>query len=169
MRRYGPDPEQVLKATVLQNSRAVFALTEAQFDKPWLSVALESFGRHNLIPAEGLLLIGDAAAFIDPFTGSGMLMALESGAVAAQTIIDSRDRIGDESSFTELANRFRCNYARTFNSRLRVSSWLRRAAFVPKLAEAAIIFFGASDLLRRKVAQATRPSLPLKAPVTNSD
>ena len=169
VRRYGPDPEQVLKATVLQNSRAVFALTEAQFAKPWLSVALESFGRHNLIPADGLLLIGDAAAFIDPFTGSGMLMALESGAVAAQTIIDSRAPLGDESSFTELANRFRRNYARTFNSRLRVSSWLRRAAFVPNLAEAAIIFFGASDLLRRKVAQATRPSLPLKARVTNSD
>ena len=169
VRRYGPDPEEVLKATLLQNSRAVFALSEAQFKKPWLSVALESFGRHNLIPAEGLLLIGDAAAFIDPFTGSGMLMALESGAVAAQTIIESRDRFGDESSFTELANRFRHNYARTFNSRLRVSSWLRRAAFVPKLAEAAIIFFGASDLLRRKVAQATRPSAPLKARVSNLD
>lgn len=162
-RRYGSDPEAVLKATVLRNSRAAFALAEAQFAKPWLSVALESFGRHKLVPAEGLLLIGDAAAFIDPFTGSGMLMALESGAVAAQTIIDSRHKIGDESSFSELANRFRLNYSRTFNSRLRVSSWLRRAAFIPRLAKAAIICFGASDRLRRKVAQATRPSLPLRS------
>jgi menaquinone-9 beta-reductase len=169
VRRYSSDPQEVLKATVLRNSRAAFALAEAQFTKPWLSVALESFGRHQLVPAEGLLLIGDAAAFIDPFTGSGMLMALESGAVAAQTIIDSRNQISDESSFSELANRFRLNYARTFNSRLRVSSWLRRAAFIPRLAEAAIICFGASDRLRRKVAQATRPSSPLKAPFTNSD
>ena len=169
VRRYGSDPEQVLKATVLRNSRAAFALAKAQFAKPWLSVALESFGRHKLVPAEGLLLIGDAAAFIDPFTGSGMLMALESGAIAAQTIIDCRKRVGDESSFSELANRFRLNYARTFNSRLRVSGLLRRAAFVPRLAEAAIICFGVSDRLRRKVAQATRPSLPLSAPVSNSD
>lgn len=161
VRRYGSDPEEVLKATVLRNSRAAFSLAHAQFAKPWLSVALESFGRQKLVPAEGLLLIGDAAAFIDPFTGSGMLMALESGAVAAQTIIDSRNKIHDESSFSELANRFRLKYARTFNSRLRVSSWLRRAAFIPRLAEAAIISFGTSDRLRRKVAQATRPSLPL--------
>ena len=169
VRRYGSDPEEVLKATVLRNSRAAFALADAQYARPWLSVALESFGRHKLVPAEGLLLIGDAAAFIDPFTGSGMLMAFESGAVAAQTIIDSRNKISDESSFSELANRFRINYARTFNSRLRVSSWLRRAAFVPRLAEAAMICFGASDPLRRKVAQATRPSLPSEAPVGNSD
>lgn len=169
VRRFGSDPEQVLKATVLRNSRAAFALAGAQYVKPWLSVALESFGRHQLVPAQGLMLIGDAAAFIDPFTGSGMLMALESGAVAAQTIIDCRKRIGDESSFSELANRFRLSYARTFNSRLRVSSWLRRAAFVPRLAEAAMICFGASDRLRRKAAQATRPSLPLEAPVSNSD
>jgi len=163
VRRFGPDPEQVLKATVLRNSRAAFALAGAQYVKPWLSVALESFGRHKLVPAQGLMLIGDAAAFIDPFTGSGMLMALESGAVAAQTIIDCRKRTGDESSFSELANRFRLNYARTFNSRLRVSSFLRRAAFVPRLAEAAMICFGASDRLRRKAAQATRPSLPLRS------
>ncbi len=169
VRRYGSDPEEVLKTTVLRNSRAAFALAKAEYAKPWLSVALESFGRHKLVPAEGLLLIGDAAAFIDPFTGSGMLMALESGAVAAQSIIDGRNRIGDESSFSELANRFRISYARTFDSRLRVSSLLRRAAFVPRLAEAAMICFGASDRLRRKVAQATRPSLALKAPITNSD
>ncbi|MFZ0064409.1 MAG: NAD(P)/FAD-dependent oxidoreductase [Pyrinomonadaceae bacterium] len=167
VRRYGPVPEEVLKGTVLRNSRAAVALAEAEFEQPWLSVALESFGRHQLVPAEGLLLIGDAAAFIDPFTGSGMLMALESGAVAAQAIIDSRDEISDEGSFPALANRFRANYASTFNSRLRVSSWLRRAAFVPRLAEAAIICFGASDRLRRRVAQATRPQLTLKAPVNN--
>ena len=168
VRRYGPDPQQVLKATVLRNSRAAFALAAANFEKPWLSVALESFGRQQLVPAEGLLLIGDAAAFIDPFTGSGMLMALESGAVAAQAIMDFRDRINDESSFSQLSNRFRANYTSTFNSRLQVSGWLRRAAFVPRLAEAAMICFGASDRLRRKVAQATRPSLSLKARVSNS-
>jgi flavin-dependent dehydrogenase len=168
VRSYGPDPQQILRATVLRNSRAAFALAEAQFEIPWLSVALESFGRHQLVPAEGLLLIGDAAAFIDPFTGSGMLMALESGAVAAQAIIDSRHQLDDERSFSQLATRFRSNYAATFNLRLQVSAWLRRAAFVPRLAEAAMICFGASDRLRCKVAHATRPSLDLKAHLTNS-
>jgi flavin-dependent dehydrogenase len=52
----------------------------------WLAVSLESFGRHSPAPAVGLLAIGDAASFIDPFTGSGMLMALESGELVAGAI-----------------------------------------------------------------------------------
>jgi flavin-dependent dehydrogenase len=156
VRRFGSDPARILKSTVMRNSRAAYTLDEVEFVTDWLSVALESFGSHQLAPAGRLLLVGDAAAFIDPFTGSGMLMALESGAVAAQTIIEFRDHLANESSLPELANRYRSNYSRTFNSRLRVSSWLRRAAFVPRLAETAIVCFGFSDSVRRRVAQATR-------------
>ena len=87
--------------------------------------------------------------------------ALESGAVAAQTIIEFRDELENESSFTELADRYRSNYSRTFNARLRVSAWLRRAAFVPRLAETAIVCFGFSDAIRRRVARATRRSSDL--------
>jgi flavin-dependent dehydrogenase len=105
------------------------------------------------------MTIGDAAAFIDPFTGSGMLMALESGAVAAEAILDNGAGLDLEDEFKELADSYQRCYSRAFNSRLRVSGLLRRAAFVPRLAEAAMIFFGVSDRLRRKVAQATRPSL----------
>ena len=160
VRRSGSDPKQVLQSTVLRNRRAAFTLDKALFDQPWLSVALESFGRHALVPARGLLMIGDAAAFIDPFTGSGMLMALESGAVAAETIIESRRHLSDESSFLDLSNRYRASYTRAFNSRLRISGLLRSAAFIPRLAETAMILFGSSDWLRRKVAQATRPPVP---------
>ena len=156
VRHCGSDPEQVLKSTVLRNSRAKFTLGQAKFTTPWLSVALESFGRHTLVPAPGLLMIGDAAAFIDPFTGSGMLLALESGAVAAQTISDSRHCLTDADLFSEIAIRYRANYANAFNSRLRVSGWLRRAAFIPRLAETAMICFGASESFRRNVARATR-------------
>ncbi|HKR61588.1 MAG TPA: NAD(P)/FAD-dependent oxidoreductase [Pyrinomonadaceae bacterium] len=156
VRRYGSDIDLVFKSTILQNLRAAFTLGEIELATDWLSVALESFGRHKLVPAEGLLMVGDAAAFIDPFTGSGMLMALESGAIASQSISESRDHFANESSFSELADRYRSNYEQTFNSRLRVSGWLRRAAFIPRLAETAIIFFGFSDSMRRKVAQATR-------------
>jgi flavin-dependent dehydrogenase len=156
VRHCGSDPEEVMKSTVLRNSRAQLTLADAKFAMPWLSVALESFGRHTLVPATGLLMIGDAAAFIDPFTGSGMLMALESGAVAAQSITESRHYLSDAALFSEIANRYRTNYAKAFNSRLRVSGWLRRAAFIPRLAETAMICFGASENLRRNGARATR-------------
>lgn len=159
VRQCGSDPMRVLSSTVLKNSRAAYTLAEAHASTEWLSVALGSFGYHKLVPAQGLLMIGDAAAFIDPFTGSGMLMALESGAVAAQTILEHEARFGLEAFFPELARRYRSTYRRAFNSRLRVSGFLRRAAFVPRLADAAIICFSASAGLRRRVARATRPAL----------
>ena len=57
--------------------RAAFTPKEIRVANEWLSVSLDSFGRHLPVPATGLIAVGDAAAFIDPFTGSGMLMALK--------------------------------------------------------------------------------------------
>ena len=101
-------------------------------------------------------MIGDAAAFIDPFTGSGMLMALESGALAANVILRHLGDLRSAESFSSLARSYREQYRRQFGSRLRVCAMLRRAAFVPSLAEAAIRIFGASERLRHSFARATR-------------
>ena len=158
VRRYGSDPELVLREVVMQNSRAAYTLAEASTNTPWLSVSLEGFGRRTPAPAAGLLTIGDAAAFIDPFTGSGMLMALESGQVAADVIARNLGLLRRGSGFESLISDYRTEYRRRFESRLRVSGLLRRAAFFPHLAEAAILFFGTSSSLRRKLARATRHS-----------
>jgi flavin-dependent dehydrogenase len=163
VRRYGSNPEAVLREVVMKNSRAQQTLAEARARTPWLSVSLETFGRRTLVPATGMLAVGDAAAFIDPFTGSGMLMALESGRLAAEVVarhlalLPARDPF-EPQAFSSLANDYRAEYLRRFDSRLRVSSLLRRAAFVPHLAGAAIALFGTSARLRRKLARATRHS-----------
>jgi len=102
-----------------------------------------------------LLAIGDAASFIDPFTGSGMLMALESGELAAKVIADRLDLIR-KGALGEIGMTYRTEYQARFRSRLRLCSIMRRAAFVPGLAQLAIRIFGASDSLRRRVSQATR-------------
>jgi flavin-dependent dehydrogenase len=161
VRRFGSDPEVVIREIVMKNSRAAQTLAEARARSPWLSVSLESFGRRTLAPAPGILAVGDAAAFIDPFTGSGMLMALESGQVAAEVVARHLAHVRAEvasAAFASLANDYVAEYHRRFDSRLRVSSLLRRAAFVPHLAEVAIRFFGTSAALRRKLARATRRS-----------
>ncbi len=158
VRRYDSDPEAVLREIVMKNSRAAYTLGEARALSPWLSVSLESFGRRTLVPARGLITVGDAAAFIDPFTGSGMLMALESGQVAAEAITPHLPLLQQGFSFESLANDYQAEYTLRFQSRLRVSGLLRRAAFVPHLDEAAILFLGNSSRLRRKLAQATRRS-----------
>ena len=157
------NPERVMREIVAMNRRAARTLFPARVQSEWLAVSLDGFGRRRLVPAMGLLVVGDAASFIDPFTGSGMLMALESGEVAARVIARhlphlrqaaGTDRAG--APLRELATDYRNHYNQRFNSRLRVCSLLRRAAFVPRLADAGIIALSASRGVRRAVARATR-------------
>lgn len=167
VRRHGSDPEIVMREVVMKNSRAGYTLANAQTSTPWLSVSFERFGRGASTPVAGLLAIGDAASFIDPFTGSGMLMALESGQIAVDTIgrylPQLQKREGELGELEKLAAEYRGEYARAFSSRLTSAGLLRRAAFVPLLAESAMVLFGASTRLRRRLARATRPRTCLLA------
>ncbi|MGH9943776.1 MAG: NAD(P)/FAD-dependent oxidoreductase [Pyrinomonadaceae bacterium] len=157
VRRCAGDAGRVMREIVMSNRRAAEALVGARVRSEWLAVALESFGRHELVPADGLFAIGDAASFIDPFTGSGMLSALESGELVAQAITEALPALRAGSPFNDLAARYRAGYRARFDSRLRVCSLLRRAAFAPRLlTEAATLALGASATLRRALARATR-------------
>jgi len=156
VRACASDAERVMREVVTRNLRAAYTLARARTCTEWLGVSLESFGRQEPVPADGLLTIGDAAAFIDPFTGSGMLMALESGEVAAGVIMAHLPSLRKGGSFASLARDYRTIYRQRFAARLRVCALLRRAAFVPRLAEASMLLFGASDRLRRALARATR-------------
>ena len=156
VRSCGADPDRVMREVVSQNRRARFTLEDARAQSQWLAVSLEGFGRQAPAPAEGLLSAGDAASFIDPFTGSGMLMALESGELAASAIGNYLDADTESRNLSDLRLQYTAAYHRVFDSRLSVCSLLRKAAFVPGLAELAIRFFGASDQVRRRLARATR-------------
>jgi hypothetical protein len=81
---------------------------------------------------------------------------LQSGEVAARTILEYLGRLQEPGSFDSLASEYRVRYAKSFDSRFRISRLLRHAAYAPRLAEAAILCFGSSTLLRRKLALSTR-------------
>jgi flavin-dependent dehydrogenase len=147
--------DRVMREIVCQNQRASLTLKDACVQTEWLAVSLEGFGRHSPAPANGLLTIGDAASFIDPFTGSGMLMALESGELVAGLIGERLPQLRNGSE-TDLATAYTSSYQKQFNSRLRLCSLIRRAAFVPGMADLAIRFFGVSEAVRRRVTRATR-------------
>lgn len=146
-KKFGGDAERVMREVVFTNRRAAESLGQARIIENWHAVSIESFGRGSLVPAKGLLTIGDAAAFIDPFTGSGMLLALESAKIAANAITKNSNN---------LASEYQKQYSETFDSRLRVCSLLRHAAFIPFLAEATITILSLSDSLRRRLVKATR-------------
>ncbi len=152
VKRHHSNPDLVMREMVMKNRRAAYTLAHAQPDSEWLSASWERFGRQRPNPAKGLLAIGDSAAFIDPFTGSGMLMAFESGELVADVINrHQHDLDAVEADYTAA-------YLRKFDSRLRISGWLRRAAFKPRLAGIGIALCGASKHFRSRIVRATRSS-----------
>src|SRR6185503_9610961 len=98
VKRHHSIPEVVMREMVMKNRRAAYTLEQAQPASEWLSASWERFGRQQSSPAKGLLTIGDSAAFIDPFTGSGMLMALESGELVADVIVRHEDKFSETVS-----------------------------------------------------------------------
>ncbi len=158
VRACGGDALRVMREVLMKNQRAAQTLEHARVQSDWLAVALEGFGRRAIVPAAGLLAIGDAAAFIDPFTGSGMLMALESGELAARVVARHLGALRGGASFEGVDADYRALYRKTFGARLRVCAMMRRAAFVPRFAETLIFALGASTRARRRLARSTRNS-----------
>src|SRR5216684_1503835 len=85
---------------------------------------------------EGIFMIGDASGVIDPLTGNGMAMALQSALVAAPFIaaaLENGDRQHSEDAY-------RARHAQLFGRRI---GWSRRVAFLlsrPALLDAALRF-----------------------------
>ena len=155
VRRLHSNADAVMHETVMRNQRAARTLQNARRCSEWLSVSLEWFGAAEPAPKPGLLAIGDSASFIDPFTGSGMLMALESGQLAASVIVRHLNDLS-HVGLRELRRDYVEQYRHHFASRLRISGLLRRTAFNPRLAELTIIACSLNDWLRNRLARATR-------------
>lgn len=156
----GRGPESVLREVVFQNARAASVLANAQVVSPWLAVPITSFGKAELVPATRLLTVGDAAAFIDPFTGSGMLMAMESSKIAAEAI---GEFLNSTASFQFLIEVYARKYSEVFDRRLRVSSMLRYASRSAVAAEGLIRILSLSSGITRSLARATRLSAKPRA------
>ncbi|HEX8638309.1 MAG TPA: hypothetical protein VF692_09620, partial [Pyrinomonadaceae bacterium] len=138
---------------IFQNARARETLRNAAPIFDWLAVSVDGFGVKNLNPAKNLFSVGDAAAFIDPFTGSGMLMALESAEILTDCL--TRHRSAPE----QIAESYRIAHRDKFQKRLRVCAFLRRAAFVPSFARFAVGALSRSRAARMFLARSTRPEI----------
>jgi len=156
VQRCHSDPDEVLSEIVMKNQRALTTLKTAVRQTEWLSASWQSFGRFNPSPLNGLLSIGDSAAFIDPFTGSGMLMALDSAETVSRAIVRYQNKFYVETTLQDLTDSYLVEYSSKFRSRLRLCSFLRRAAFNPLLAESVIALCNMSTRLKTVLARGTR-------------
>lgn len=152
VKRFGGNADQVMQKVVKSNKRAAVTLIDAKTAADWLAVPISRYGRAELAPAEGILAIGDAGAFIDPFTGSGILMALESAKIAAECICRA------EGNFDALSADYKKQHAAAFNERLQFSSILRHAAFMPAIADTLIATLSHSPFLASRFTRRLRPT-----------
>ncbi|MGA7616313.1 MAG: NAD(P)/FAD-dependent oxidoreductase [Thermoanaerobaculia bacterium] len=91
----------------------------------------------------GILLVGDAAGMIDPLTGNGMTMAIQSAVIAARNTASILD---GTASRGEIERSHVHEFRGFFASRLR---WSRRAAFLlsrPSLLNAALKTLGSTRI-----------------------
>jgi flavin-dependent dehydrogenase len=149
VRRLGSNAESVFRETVCSNERAKRVFRDVRFKNEWLAVPIDRFGRGDLVPLPGLLAIGDAASFIDPFTGSGMLLALESSRLAAECVLEAAD----------VALEYQKRYSAVFDRRLMVCSWIRRVSLVPFMTEATVLALKLSTTFRDRLVTATRSNV----------
>jgi flavin-dependent dehydrogenase len=79
------DPEQIFKREVLENLWIKDHLSVGKQVGPYYLTSEYSFhSRH--CGCEGLLLVGDAFAFLDPVFSSGLMLALKSGVMAGDAV-----------------------------------------------------------------------------------
>jgi len=150
VKEFNSDVEQILEKVIFQNKRARETLENAKPVYEWLAVSVDGFGVKNLNPAPRLVAVGDAAAFIDPFTGSGMLMAMESAEILSNAVAENFP------AMEKIAENYQILYEQKFRRRLRVCSLLRRAALRTSFAKYVISVLGFSEKARQILARATR-------------
>jgi flavin-dependent dehydrogenase len=96
--RDSKDPEAIYCEEVARCPGLIPRLERATRVEPF-RVAKEYSYRSKQVAGDGWVLVGDALGFLDPLYSSGILLALKSGALAADAIADALDH-GDTSAAT---------------------------------------------------------------------
>lgn len=115
--------------------------------------------RATRLAAPGALLVGDAAGFLDPFTGEGIYAALRSAELAAHCILTTRNR-GDApvSEFREYTNA----WLREFTPKWRLATLLQHAVRRPWLAEQLVAFLSRRPAVTAHLMAAFGDLLPAR-------
>ena len=148
--------EQVLERALSAHPELRQRFTHASRMKPILS--LGPMAQRTIRPRHaGILFIGDAAGFFDPFTGQGIFLALHSAQLAAATahrILES----GDTSA--QHARHYFSTYRRTYEEKRRVSELIQLGLRIPLLANRVIKRLAQQPALAHTLIGVTGDVLP---------
>jgi len=165
----GGDPAKVVEASLMNNRVARERMRAAEPEGKWHSAGPLSFGRRRLA-RDGVIAIGDASGMIDPFTGTGIQMALRTGEMAAEAIVKEMGAVNSAASAgasaagglrpsTALDSVLACygrQYESEFHNRMRAAGLLRAAAFSPGTASVVVSVLTRLPKLTNLVLRATR-------------
>ena len=93
--------------------------------------------RHPQPEREGILMVGDAAGFVDPFVGDGISLALRSGSLASRCLAPF---LAGDTSLFGATTRYREIYQQSLLPVFRASSKLRRMLFLPSSVRRPLLF-----------------------------
>jgi flavin-dependent dehydrogenase len=173
----GGDPPRVIEASLMNNRLARERLRGAEVVGKWYSAGPLAFGKRRLA-SNGIIAIGDASGMIDPFTGTGIQIALRTGEMAAESILEamgaSREaqvcatrfsapqpngvdpRECSPSTLDSVMASYARRYRSEFSNRMKVAGLLRIAAFSPIAAGVVGGILARSPRLASFVLRATR-------------
>jgi flavin-dependent dehydrogenase len=103
--------------------------------------------------SDGMLLVGDAAGFIDPFAGDGISLALQSGKLAAECIVSF---LRGTCSFDEVHQQYHVVYRQRFAPAFRNAARLRSALAAPRWIRNAALAFAAMPGMGKMLIRGTR-------------
>ncbi len=112
---------------------------------------------------DSMLMVGDSAAFIDPFCGDGISIAMHSGLLAAHALEPMlRGKCPLESALDDYA----LAYHKAFRRQFLWARWLRYLVGSPRATRLAARVARGSDRLLRKLFLATRVNAGVPAECT---
>ena len=164
---HGPDGEFLINVCALLPSGTPARLEEVFRRHPLLesrsrnwSAAFSPLSTFPVVFREpravsgGIMNVGDAAGFVDPFVGDGIAMALRGGNMAASCLVS---HLGGESSLPEASRKYSAQYHQQLRPVYRNSSLLRRFAGLPRVLRAPLLAVAErTPTLTKHFMQATR-------------
>jgi geranylgeranyl reductase family protein len=140
--------DEVLRRTILTSELARERLSGAKLVGRWYAAGPLTFGKRS--PSlSAVMAIGDSAGMIDPFTGTGIQIAMRSGEIAAEAITESQNPI-------QAIAQYCLRYEREFAKHMILAGWIRKAAFSPLAANLLGEVFGKIPAFTRSLLRATR-------------
>ncbi|NLZ53091.1 MAG: geranylgeranyl reductase family protein [Thermoanaerobacteraceae bacterium] len=102
---YAPDSKKILQAA---KKLVLNRLKNKNFPFKLRASFLPAGGRKRQIANERIFLVGDAAGFVDAFSGEGIYYALNSGKIAAETIANNQTgKMYEKKCYSIFLNEFR--------------------------------------------------------------